>query len=228
MEREFNLIDEPWICVRTADLTVKEVSLKEVFLNAYTYTELAGETKSQDFAVLRLLLAIMHTVFSRYDADGNDVDTSDEADYPKYIEDNWTEIWNSGHIPNQPIERYFEEWYDRFWLFDEKYPFYQSNAVNGKGSPYSTAKMIGSLFESGNKPRLFSDRYNDGRLLSYSEAARWLLHINCFDDIAAKKPTPKRPWTGKLSLIDVKGENLFETLMLNYNATYDSDKGIYH
>ena len=168
MERKFNLIDEPWICVRTADLTVKEVSLKEVFLNAHTYTEFAGETKTQDFAVLRLLLAIMHTVFSRYDVNGDDID--DEVE--DYTYENWINIWESGHIPNEPIDRYFKEWYDRFWLFDENYPFYQSNAVNGKGSPYSTAKMIGTLFESGNKPRLFSDRYNNGRVLSYSEAAR--------------------------------------------------------
>lgn len=223
MEREFNLIDEPWICVRTADLAVKEVSLKEVFLNAHIYTELAGETKSQDFAVLRLLLAVMHTIFSRYDTNGDDADD----DIPDFTYDNWVTIWKSGRVPNEPIERYFMEWYDRFWLFDKNYPFYQSNAVNGKGSPYSTAKIIGSLFESGNKPRLFSDRYNDGRLLSYSEAARWLLHINCFDDIAAKKPTPKKTWTGKLSLIAVKGENLFETLMLNYNAVYDAEKEIY-
>lgn len=220
MERDFNLIDEPWICVRTSDLTVREVSLREVFLNAHEYKELAGETKTQDFAVLRLLLAIMHTVFSRYDANGDDAES-------ELVVDNWVNIWNMGQIPSEPIERYFEEWHDRFWLFDEKYPFYQSNAVNGKGNPYSTAKMIGTLFESGNKPRLFSERYEDGRLLSYPEAARWLLHINCFDDIAAKKPTPKRPWTGKLSLIAVKGENLFETLMLNYNAKHDTEKEMY-
>ncbi|MCM1508676.1 MAG: type I-E CRISPR-associated protein Cse1/CasA [Ruminococcus flavefaciens] len=224
MEREFNLIDESWICVKTPELTIKEVSLKDIFLNAHMYTELAGETKSQDFAVLRLLLALMHTIFSRYDSDGNDVDISDDVDFPRY---NWEKIWNDGYIPNKPIERYFEKWHDRFWLFDEKYPFYQSVSVKGKGNPYSTAKMIGSLFESGNKPRMFSDRHNDGRLLSYSEAARWLLHINCFDDIAAKKPTPKKTWTSQLSLIAVNGKNLFETLMLNYNAEYDIEKRIY-
>ena len=53
------------------------------------------------------------------------------------------------------------------------------------------------------------------------------MHINCFDDIAAKKPTPKKTWTSKLSLIAVKGKNLFETIMLNYNAVYDSEKEIY-
>lgn len=222
MEREFNLIDEPWICVRTSDLTVKEVSLREVFLNAHEYKELAGETKTQDFAVLRLLLAIMHTVFSRYDANG------DDADF-ELVVDNWVNIWNMGHIPLKPIERYFEEWHDRFWLFDEKYPFYQSTTANGKSTYCSTLKMIGTLFESANKKRLFSERQHikkENVSITYSEAARWLLHLNCFDDIAIK-PTPKRPWTGKLSLIAVKGDNLFETLMLNYNAKHDTEKEIY-
>lgn len=221
MEREFDLIVEPWICVRADDLTIKEISLKEALLDAHKYKGLAGETKTQDFAVLRMLLAIIHTIFSRYDTDGDDIDIEDD---PDLAIDNWIKIWNNGSIPAKPVERYFEKWHDRFWLFDENYPFYQSKTVRGKGDPYSTAKMIGSLFESGNKPRLFSDRHNEGRLLSYPEAARWLLHINCFDDIAAKKPTPKRTWAGKLSMIAVVGDDLFETLMLNYNALHDVQK----
>lgn len=217
MEREFNLIDEPWICVRTADMSVKEVSLREAVINSHKYIGLAGEVKTQDFSILRLILAVIYTAFSRYDEDGNDID----EDYD--LIENWKSVWQSGRIPEKPIERYFSEWYDRFWLFDEKYPFFQCNAVNGRGKVYSTSKMIGSLFESGNKPRLFADRFDSGRLLSYAESTRWLLHINNFDDIAGKNPTPKRPWTSRLSLIAVRGRNLFETLMLNYNAKYDEE-----
>lgn len=219
MNQEFNLIDEPWICVRTNDCQIKEVSLKDVFLNAHEYTELSGETRTQDFAVFRLMLAVMYTVFSRYDTDGSDYPTEDR----KTAKKKWKEIWNSGRIPDEPIERYFEEWHERFWLFDEKYPFYQSNAVNGRGKIYSTAKMIGTLFESANKSRLFSARTEQGRTLSYPEAARWLLHCNCFDDIAAKNPTPKKAWVGRLGLIALKGKNLFETLMLNYCADADTN-----
>ena len=69
-------------------MTVKEVSLKEAFFNAHIYTELAGETKSQDFAVLRLLLALMHTIFSRYDINGDDAD--DEI--PDFTFENWVNI----------------------------------------------------------------------------------------------------------------------------------------
>ncbi|MEE5993235.1 MAG: type I-E CRISPR-associated protein Cse1/CasA [Oscillospiraceae bacterium] len=219
MEHEFNLIDEPWICVRTNDCQIKEVSLKEVFLNAHEYMGLSGETKSQDFAIFRLILAVMYTIFSRYDTEGEKIDLTEES--PDYPVDVWEKIWNSGQIPAEPIERYFEEWHDRFWLFDEKYPFYQSNAVNGKGKIYSTAKMIGTLFESANKARLFSARIEEGRVLSYAESARWLLHCNCFDDIAAKNPTPKRTWVGKLGMMMLRGNNLFETIMLNYCADVD-------
>lgn len=219
MEKEYNLIDEPWICVRTNDCKVKQVNLKDAILNSHNYIGLAGETKTQDFAVLRLILAIIYTVFSRYDEDGNEIDIS-ENDSSSSM-DRWENIWNSKHMPSKPIEKYLSKWYDRFWLFDDDFPFYQSNAVKGKGKPYSTSKMIGTLFESGNKPRLFSERFHEGRLLSYAEATRWLLHINCFDDIAAKNPTPKRTWVGQLELIAIKGDNLFETIMLNYNAECD-------
>ena len=218
MEREFNLIDEPWICVRMPDCSVQEVGLRELFANAHHIMDLAGETKTQDFAILRLLLAVVHTVFSRYGTNAEDITPSED---PDLLIDQWEEIWKQGQFPMAPIERYLSEWHDRFWLFDEAYPFYQSRAVEGKSSPISTAKMIGTLFESNNKQRLFSERFMQGRELTFSEAARWLLHLNCFDDIAAKKPTPKKTWVGKLGLVALKGKNLFQTLMLNYVADQD-------
>lgn len=224
MERAFNLIDEPWICVRTADCEVREVSLRDALLRAHEYRELAGETKTQDFAVMRLLLAVIYTAFSRYGLDGETISFAENRTLAKK---QWKSIWQSRCIPSPPIERYLDEWHDRFWLFDDAYPFYQSKEVQGKSKPSSTAKMIGTLFESANKKRLFSDRLEQGRRLRFPEAARWLLHLICFDDIAAKKPTPKRPWVGKLGLIALRGNNLFETLMLNYCAEQDGKNGIF-
>ena len=224
MERAFNLIDEPWICVRTADCRVQEVSLRDALLQAHQYRELAGETKAQDFAVLRLLLAVLYTTFSRYGLTGEDISFAQNRKLPKV---QWKSMWQSGYIPTAPIERYLNEWHDRFWLFDEEHPFYQSNEVKGKSKPIHTGKMIGTLFESANKKRLFSERQEQGRDLGFAEAARWLLHLNCFDDIAAKQPTPKRTWVGKLGLIARKGKNLFETLMLNYCAEQDGKEGIF-
>ncbi len=223
--QEFNLIEEPWIRVLDKNCRIKEVSIREVLLSAHKFAELAGEIKTQDFAILRFLLALMYTIFYRYDIDGSEIDLRENKDT---VTNNWVKIWENGFIPPEPVEKYLLKWQDRFWLFDDVHPFYQTKAVEGKTKKtISSAKMIGTLFESGNKKRLFADRKEEGRTLSYPEAARWLLHLNCFDDIAAKDPTPKKPWVGQLGLIALKGKNLFETIMLNFCADFDVNKNIF-
>ncbi len=56
----FDLIEQPWIAVRFLDGTVGEVSLRGVFERANETQEIAGELPTQDFAIVRLLLAILH------------------------------------------------------------------------------------------------------------------------------------------------------------------------
>lgn len=70
-EIEFNLLEEPWIRVRKPDCTMEEVSLTDALLHAHEYAGLAGELPTQDVAVLRLLLAVLQTVFYRVDLEGN-------------------------------------------------------------------------------------------------------------------------------------------------------------
>ena len=68
----YNLLREPWISVIIKGTgEQKDVSLLDIFRNTQDYLALAGDMKTQDFAVLRLLLSILHTVFSRYDENGN-------------------------------------------------------------------------------------------------------------------------------------------------------------
>lgn len=241
MERSFNLIDEAWISVITEDCKIQDISLREALLNAHNYAGLSGETKTQDFAILRLLLALMYTIFYRYDLDGEKIDPADDENITM---DNWETMWKKGYIPAAPVEKYFSEWHDRFWLFDDERPFYQTNAAkekvpqgkNTRGTHFSSAKMIGTLSQSDNRQRLFSDRAEHGIMLSYPEAARWLLNLNCFDDIAAKyndkaaniiMQVPARAWVGNLGLIAVKGKTLFETIMLNFCAEYDLEHNVF-
>ena len=66
----FNLLDEPWISVMSMDGQQLDVSLKEVFSHAQEYQCLAGEMETQNFAVLRFLLSVVQTVFSRFDSEG--------------------------------------------------------------------------------------------------------------------------------------------------------------
>ena len=69
-EIEFNLLDEKWILARKSDCTVDELSLTDALLKAHEYVELAGELPTQNVSILRLMLAVLHTVFSRYSPQG--------------------------------------------------------------------------------------------------------------------------------------------------------------
>lgn len=120
-EIEFNLLTEPWVRVRRPDNTVQEVSLTDALLHAQDYVDLAGEMPTQDAAVLRLLLAVLFTVFSRVDAKGKPQPLAQSDD----ALERWSELWQLGHFPAEPVRDYLEQWKDRFWLFHPTHPFWQ-------------------------------------------------------------------------------------------------------
>lgn len=226
-EKEFNLLDEPWIRVIDSQCNVKELSMLELFEHAHEYVDFSGETTAQDIAVLRLLLAVLHTVFSRYDIEGNPYEICSVDD----AFDFWQELWENGKFPIKPIKDYLETQRERFWLFHPENPFWQTNKAK-IGKEYHIPKLNGELSESTERTRLFQFSAGDAKnFMSYSQACRWLIYINAFDDIAVKpskefkkkskatgkkEPSPGVGWLGKLGLIINQGNNLFETLMFNF------------
>jgi CRISPR system Cascade subunit CasA len=216
---EFNLVYEPWVTVMTLRGEVKEVSLLEVFEHAHEYRALAGELPTQDVVVLRLLLAILYATFGRTDAQG--------TPRPLYSDDEalnrWEQLWNMGSFPLEPIAAYLKSYEDRFYLFHPTRPFYQVAGL-AKGTEYQAAKLLGDLSESSNKVRFFPTRTGKAKeRLSNAEAARWLLYLNAYDDTSAKPsvrgaglPSVGAGWLGKLGLVFVEGDTLFETLLLNF------------
>lgn len=212
-QMEFNLLDEPWIRVMTEDCTVVERSLMQVLLSSHQYQRLADELPTQDVALLRLLLAILQTVFYRVDPEGEDDPIEDRAAAIR----RWQALWNAGRFPVQPIRTYLETWKDRFWLFHPEHPFYQVPAA-AVGTKFKASKLNGELSESAHKMRLFPLRDGEEKeTLSYAEAARWLVTLIGFDDSAStKKETGTGTgWLGDRVNVYAIGENLFETLMLN-------------
>lgn len=213
---EFNLLDEKWILVRKSDCTVDELSLTDALLKSHEYVELAGELPTQNVSILRLMLAVLHTVFSRYSPQGEPAPLYDSDD----AADRWKELWNAGRLPEKPIRDYLASVHDRFWLFHPERPFYQTEAAK-IGTEYTASKLNGAVSESGNKIRLFCGCTGVQKSeLSYSEAARWLLYVNNYDDTSSKPkgknlPSPGAGWLGKLGLITIWGNNLFETLVYN-------------
>ena len=221
-DTEFNLIDERWIRVIDKKCDIAELSLNELFRDAHLYADLCGELPTQDIAVMRILLAILHTVIARYTPEGDRVDTETADD----AIDRWKDIWDNGSFPSGVIDKYLDAVKDRFWLFHPVYPFMQEPLAK-YGTKYTASKLNGELSESNNKDRLF--RMFSGKdkdILTMPQAARWLLYVNAFDDTSAKPSSlsrsrkikydsPGAGWLGKLGLITLRGRNLFETLMLN-------------
>lgn len=252
---EFNLLTEPWISVITDERGKgEEVSLIDVFKNADKYISLAGDMKAQDFAVMRVLLAVLHTVFSRFDGDGNpydyleldemfmqkaEVDEDDEEDYLDDLTNTWIKIWKEGKFPSI-IETYLEKWKDRFYLYDDKYPFFQVTAKDFEGEKYSSkgspvqGKNINRLIsESNNKISLFSpkkDIKDNKNVLTDSEAARWILTFQQYTGLSDKarftkdKYKASKGWLFDLGGVYLEGNNLFETLWLNCILVHPKDE----
>lgn len=242
----FNLIDEPWISVVVNEKgQTEEVSLKSLFENAHDYKRIAGDTETQDFAVLRVLLAVLHTVFSRFDAQGKPYgffvlderykptslieDEEDVDDYTDALGKTWEDLWKARRFP-KVVNEYLEKWHDRFYLLDEEYPFYQVTAADMSSENISksvpgavSGKNINRLIsESGNKIALFSPRTTDNKaILSEAECTRWLLTFQGYTGLSDKvifgkdKYKSSKGWLFDIGGLTIEGRNLFETLMLN-------------
>ena len=221
-ETEFNLLEEPWIRIRFPDCSVREVSLTDALLHAHEAADLAGELPAQDVAVLRLLLAVLQTVFQRVDGTGAPAPFRQEEDAIV----RWGKLWRLGRFPAEPLQQYLKTWRERFWLFHPERPFWQVPQAK-IGTEYSAAKLNGELSESGNKIRLFPPCSGEEKSgMSYAQAARWLLYLNGYDDTSSKPKTKVAPsvgagWLGKLGPIQAVGSNLFETLLLNLTLLKD-------
>lgn len=234
-EDDFNLISEPWIKVRKMEGDVAEVSLLELFREAHTYQALAGELPTQNAAVLRVLLAVLHTVFSRVDAEGAEISLEELSDAK--ILARWGSIWHMGKFPVKPIETYLNSVEERFWLFDPVHPFFQCPEAKKIAGPdekgilkCKAEKLNSTIDQSNNKARIFLGCSGEKmERLTYAEAARWLIHLVECGDAGLKessqskkntrnveKGSPGVGWLAKLGIVYAEGDNLFETLMLNF------------
>jgi len=113
-EPAFNLLDEPWIPVRTHLGEVKEVSLTEALLKARDYAALAETSPPNLIALYRLLLAALHRALTAHHGQWKDADRAN---------------WFREGLPETPIRAYLEQWRERFWLFHPTHPFMQVAAL---------------------------------------------------------------------------------------------------
>lgn len=207
----FDLTRKPWIPVLRTDGTEAELSLIEVFEQAEDVRRLVGDVPTQDFALLRLLLAILH----------------DALDGPQEIED-WAELWDDG-LPVETLRAYLGTHRERFDLLHPITPFLQVADLRTKKGEYSALDRI--VADVPNNARFFTMRGHGAERLGYAEAARWVVHTHAYDPSGIKSGAVGDPrekggkgypqgvgWSGNLGGVYAEGDNLRQTLLLNLIA----------
>lgn len=239
--KSFNLVDEPWIKVISKDTYSEEVvSLKDLFTDATKYISLGGEMPIQNLAILRLLLAILTTVYSRKNYEGQGykwtklVAAGLEATNAKDdLQDTWNKLYENNNFSSVVID-YLEGHRKEFDFFGPR-PFYQvtqseydalvptnKNVASGKGT-VSVKQINRRISESNNTPAIFSPTTGkEKNKVSLDELIRWIITYQNITGVTDKtkiqstnKYSSSNGWIYNIEPVYIKGKDLFETLLLN-------------
>ena len=120
-------------------------------------------------AVMRLLLAVLHTVYSRVDENGDEEPL--EEDEEEEALERWKAIWERGSFFEKAIGDYLDKWHERFWLFHPERPFGQVAGMK-IGTDYDAPKLNGEISESSNGLTIFR---RSCLFLSFFHSLRMLL-----------------------------------------------------
>lgn len=214
----FNLVDEPWIVTLDERGARETLGLADVFRRAPELGQVVGEVPTQGFAILRLLLAILHR------ATGGPRDTAAW----RAVRDDWERAAGVACA-------YLEQFRDRFDLRHPERPFFQvADLRTTKGEHSGLEKLIADV---PNGHPYFTTRIGRGiERIDWAESARWLVHAQAFDPsgirsgavgdprVKGGKGYPIGPaWTGQIGGIHLVGRSLAETLALNLVVPADVD-----
>lgn len=227
MTSSFNLLDEPWIQCAVGEER-RELSLREVFQNLCSIRRLSGDSPTQDYAILRVLLAIFWRAHRKHP-----LLTGARKQTRRW----WTAMFLAATQGGEeelaeltdPVLTYLEEHRDRFDLLDPVHPFMQVAGLQTVKGKYKSPR---ELIPDG-KYDYFNRRA--GRSLDeleFAESTRFLIALHSWD-FSGRKPgavggppvssngttAPIGPGScGRTGGVILHGAQLAQTLMLNTPA----------
>ncbi|MFD7628037.1 type I-E CRISPR-associated protein Cse1/CasA [Streptomyces sp. NPDC059851] len=207
----FDLVSRPWLPVQLCDGSAAELSLKEVFARAAEIRRLVGDVPTQEFALMRLLLAILH----------------DATEGPEDI-DAWQHLSESPQ-PFAAVGSYLDRHRHRFDLIHPTTPFFQVADLRTQKDEVASLNRLVADVPNGDP--FFTMRRPGVERLGFAEAARWLVHAQAFDTSGIKSGAVGDPrvkggkgypqgvaWAGNIGGVFVEGDDLQQTLLLNLVA----------
>ncbi|MBI4802846.1 MAG: type I-E CRISPR-associated protein Cse1/CasA [Elusimicrobia bacterium] len=193
---KFNLIDEKWIPVRFLDGTRDELGISNTLSRAKEIAAIEDNSPLVVASLHRFLLAVLYRALQG----------PADIEQAKYL-------FKSG-LPDKPIKDYLEKWRPRFWLFDEKYPFYQIPSFKPKKWREWTALAV--EYNADTAKVLFDHTHESASgSISMAAASRWLLASQVFAVSTGKSEishTGTSPSANSIMAIPI-GSNLQDTLI---------------
>lgn len=226
----FHLDSDPWIPALYADGSLRDVSLRELLIEAHLIRDITPDMPQQKLPLLRLALAVLYHLYSSPEEEPN------PGDITREMKDEWLAIWNEGRFDPEGINAYFDDFSDEFDLFDPERPFYQTPGLQyteAAGWPYDPISEVIADVPKPKKYLMAMRARNTLGDISFAEAARWLVFRQSYDCAGIKTPVqgnshvqkgkvyaPKDSvgtgWLGTVGGVFLKGETFFDTLMLNW------------
>ncbi|MHB1286777.1 MAG: type I-E CRISPR-associated protein Cse1/CasA [Leptospirales bacterium] len=157
----YNLIDEKWIPVRFPDGTRDELGIHETLLRAKEIAVIEDPSPLVVASLHRFLLAVLYRALEG----PTDIDRAKD-------------FFRTG-LPGEKITAYLEKWRDRFWLFDENYPFGQIPTFEPR--TWRAWTVLAAEHNADNAKVLFDhvDVETPGTI-SEGAATRWMLAAQTF------------------------------------------------
>lgn len=231
----FNLLDEPWIMCMDGTNQQVALSIRDIFSGRGGARKVVGDSPTQDYAVLRVLLAIFWRAHALDIAEAYGSDW-DDFDWPEWFDELREQL--VGEQRDDVVLNYLDAYEDRFDLLSPTAPFMQVADLHTKSGATRPVSFI--VPEAADN--FFTMRTAEGReSLALDEAARWLIHAQAYDFSGIKsgaegdsrvKGGKGYPigtgWTGRTGGTVVFGSGgLLETLILNTppSAVLDSEEG---
>lgn len=216
----FNLVDEHWIEVVTLEGAREMHSLSSVLREAHRIKLITAELPTMEFALHRLLLAVLYRAII--------------SDDPVAT---WRALWNRAELPDE-IQQYLVDYADRFDLLDSQQPFFQVADLHTRSGDVSGLERL--IADVPNGSQYFTTRAAEHlRAISFGEAARWLVHAQAFDPSGIKSGAVGDPrvkggkgypigtaWAGNLGGLLIEGNSLRETLLLNLRLENPGQPGV--
>lgn len=232
----FNLLDEPWVKCMNSENQPVSLSIRDVFSGRGSASKIVGDSPTQDYAVLRVLLAIFWRAHAL-----NLIKTNASNDWEDFDWSEWFDELREQLVSEQRdgvVLDYLEAYEDRFDLLSPTVPFMQVADLHTKAG---TTKPVSFIVPEA-ADNFFTMRTAEGReSLSLDEAARWLIHAQAYDFSGIKSGAEGDPrvkdgkgfpigtgWAGRTGGTIVLGTGgLLETLLLNtpQSAVLDSEEG---